>query len=107
MNNATGIKAAQKSYQLPFAERPSLYSADSAEVRRKEASDEKTDTSERVTISQEAYQLKREYAEEKEDLRLDYQQDRQELKREYQQEKKRLEQKYERKKETLDINVYI
>ena len=108
MNNATDINVAQ-GYQRPLAARLNLYSVDSSGVRGKEAAgetDEKTDSSERVTISREAYQLKRQYSEKKEDLRLDYQQDKQALKREYQQEKKRIEQEYEQKKESLDINVY-
>ncbi len=106
MNNATDINVAQ-GYQRPLAERLNLYSVDSSGVRGKESAGEKTDSSERVSISREAHQLKREYAEKKEEARLDYQQERQELKREYQQEKKSLEREYEREKERLEIDVYI
>lgn len=106
MNNTMGIKVAQ-SYQPSFGERLNLYSGNTVEGSVEASSGEKSDSTDRVSISREAYKLRREYAEEKEDLKLDYQQDRQELKREYQQEKERLEQEYERKKEALDINVYI
>lgn len=109
MNNATDINVAQ-SYQLPLAQKLNLYTADSSKVQGREADgekNEKADSSERVTISREAYQLKREYSEKKEEARLEYQQERQELKREYQQEKKSLEREFQRKKESLEINVYI
>lgn len=106
MNNATDINVA-RGYQLPLGQNLNVYMADSSKVRGKEVAGEKTEDSERVSISREAYQLESEYAEKKEEARLEYQQERQELKREYQQEKKSLEREYERKKESLDINVYV
>lgn len=106
MNNTVGIKFAP-GHQPSFGGKPDLYSVNTAEARDESGSGKKSESTDRVSITREAYELRREYTEEKEDLRLNYQQERQELKREYQQEKKRLEQEYERKKEALGINVYI